>query len=133
MSYTEFEYSGVRFDEDTVQVNVANVGSVASIDVPQLYLSFPAGEGEPERQLRRFRALRLQPGESQEVGWTLGKRDFSVWDEGVGGWRLVLGMFQLYVCPDAGCAGTGGGHPSAELQVGEGFALRPPARAAGAS
>ncbi len=130
MSYTEFEYSGLHFDEDTVQVNVANVGSVTSVDVPQLYLSFPAGEEEPERQLRRFRALRLQPGESQEVSWTLGKRDFSVWDEGVGGWRLVLGKFQLYVCPDAGC--TGCSDPSAELEVREGFALRPPGRAAGA-
>ena len=55
--------------------------------IPQLYLHFPPGAGEPPSVLRGFADVLLSPGESGTVTITLSRYALSVWDVDAQGWR----------------------------------------------
>jgi beta-glucosidase len=113
LSYTTFGYSGLRVTPattngvSTVQVSatVANTGRRAGSDVAQLYLSDPAGAGEPPRQLAGFRRVTLGPGQSTRVTFTVTPRDTWWWDQGADGWSQTAGTYQLYVGDSSATAG----------------------------
>lgn len=68
-------------DSLTVSATVLNDGSRATIEVVQLYVSDPvASVSRPVRELKGFRRLTLEPGESATVSFTLTTEDlkFSV-------------------------------------------------------
>jgi beta-glucosidase len=80
-----------------VSVTVANPAAAAMTVVPQLYVTFPAGAGEPNLQLKGFETLFL-PGLSQQaVIFALDARSFSVWDVAAHAWTLAKGSFTLSV------------------------------------
>ena len=95
LSYTEFAYSDLAVDGDTVSVTVKNTGRLAGAEVVQLYLEAPqSGLHRPLRELKVFRKLFLQPGESQTVTFTLTNRSFAVWQDG---WRVPEGAYTACV------------------------------------
>ncbi|MCM3630248.1 beta-glucosidase BglX [Paenibacillus glycanilyticus] len=76
LSYTTFSYSGISLStdvlnaEDTlhVSVDVTNTGTAAGEEVVQLYVRDMAGEVvRPLKELKGFRKLLLQPGETKTV------------------------------------------------------------------
>jgi beta-glucosidase len=80
LSYTTFEYSCASISSDvmtlteplTVTVKVANTGKTAGEEVVQLYVRDLAGEVvRPLKELKGFRKILLQPGESREVTFIL--------------------------------------------------------------
>jgi beta-glucosidase len=77
LSYTTFEYSGITSKvvaDDSVQITatVKNTGSLAGDEVVQVYvLNKSRDSRSPLRSLAAFRRIHLQPGESQEVNFTL--------------------------------------------------------------
>jgi beta-glucosidase len=86
LSYTTFEYSGLKLSKKqiargepiTVTVTVKNTGRRAGREVVELYLSdLVRSVSPPIRRLKRFKAVTLQPGESQAVQFTLGDDDFA--------------------------------------------------------
>ncbi|MCB0627963.1 MAG: fibronectin type III-like domain-contianing protein, partial [Saprospiraceae bacterium] len=98
LSYTTFEYTKIQTDrskaKDTeqvrVDVTVKNTGKVAGKEVVQLYVS-PA-EGvfpQPEKALRKFVKVELQPGEQKTVSFELGFRDFANYDPRVHAWQVT--------------------------------------------
>jgi beta-glucosidase len=99
LSYTSFAYSGLRIaggrTVTRVSFTVTNTGARAGVSVPQLYLGFPTGVGEPPRQLKRFDRLRLAPGASASVVMTLPRTAFQYWSPT--GWRVPAGTFRLWV------------------------------------
>ncbi len=65
-----------------VDVRVTNTGKRAGVEVVQLYLRDDvASVTRPVRQLRGFRRVPLQPGESRIVSFTLGFDDLAMYDE----------------------------------------------------
>mmetsp|Transcript_35901 Transcript_35901/g.101055 ORF Transcript_35901/g.101055 Transcript_35901/m.101055 type:complete len:755 (-) Transcript_35901:72-2336(-) len=109
LSYTRFEYGAtllepVRLAWDqtlTVSVTVRNVGSRAGEEVVQLYVhDRVASRVRPVRELKDFRKVRLEPGESAEVAFALGRGQLSFYDAGG---RLVVepGMFDVWVAPSS--------------------------------
>ena len=42
LSYTSFDYSGLRVEGLSVSFTVKNVGAVAGAEIPQLYIGFPS-------------------------------------------------------------------------------------------
>lgn len=81
---------------------VTNVGpaqprSGLAAEVAQLYVTFPPGAGEPPMQLRGFRKVRLNAGESAALRFVLTDRDVSVWDAGAHRWRQQSGTFHVAV------------------------------------
>ena len=81
----------------TVSATVTNTGRVAGSDVAQLYLADPAAAGEPPRQLKGFRKVTLQPGQSTTVQFSLNGHDLSYWNDTANGWVVPDGRFGVYV------------------------------------
>lgn len=95
LSYTEFAYSDLTVEGDTVTVTVRNTGKRAGAEVVQLYLAAPQeGLHRPVRELKGFQKVHLQPGESETVRFTLTSRSFAVWQEG---WKVPGGTYTVCV------------------------------------
>ncbi|HYF66774.1 MAG TPA: glycoside hydrolase family 3 N-terminal domain-containing protein [Ohtaekwangia sp.] len=86
LSYTTFSYGDIRLDkaqltdkeEITVSCTVTNDGSRAGEEVVQLYIRDQVGSvTRPVKELKRFEKIALQPGQSQEVSFTLTQEDLS--------------------------------------------------------
>lgn len=77
-----------------VSAMVANTGAIDGLEVPQLYIGIPGG---PVRQLRGFEKVFIPAGEKKQVGFTLNRRDLSVWDVESQQWLLQRGDYKVYV------------------------------------
>ena len=87
LSYTTFRYANLRVDAPTgraarpirVSVDVTNAGARAGDDVVQLYLRDDVASVErPVRELKGFRRVTLQPGETRTVVFVLHPVDLSL-------------------------------------------------------
>ncbi|HVR29409.1 MAG TPA: glycoside hydrolase family 3 C-terminal domain-containing protein, partial [Thermoanaerobaculia bacterium] len=106
LSYTEFEYSGLRVrargrGETTrvdVHFTVRNAGRRAGAEVAQLYVrDLEASVPRPPSELKGFAKVRLEPGESRAVELRLGWRDLAFFDEDAAAWMVEPGAFQVLV------------------------------------
>lgn len=86
LSYTNFSYSNLKIsaeeitesDELNVAVDVKNVGSVSGKEVVQLYLSDLYGSvSRPNKQLKGFEKILLNPGETKTVTFKMNKDHLS--------------------------------------------------------
>jgi len=105
LSYTNFAYSDLKLKSDKlaagdaleVEVTVANTGKLAGDEVAELYFKFPPEvEGAPKLALRGFDRVRLNPGESRRVVFTLQPRDMGVVTT-AGNPIVAPGKYQLFV------------------------------------
>jgi len=84
LSYTTFEYgtaqvTGSLPDSCMVSVPVTNTGSLAGDEVVQVYVrDLVASTARPRKQLRAFRRVHLQPGETLTVQLPLERSAFEV-------------------------------------------------------
>lgn len=116
LSYTEFLYrdlkvrpsgclqahTGSGLDGNPavveVEVEVTNVGDRWGREVVQLYVhDEDAPVARPEQELKGFRKLALDPGESRVVRIGLPWRAFAYWDPGSHGWKADTGRFEIRV------------------------------------
>lgn len=107
MSYTGFVYRGARLSADTlaeggevtVSVTVKNSGAVRGAEVVQLYVSdetgAPIAGGRVPQVLRGCRKVWLDPGEEQEVAFTLTPRDLAHYDPARHAWAAAPGRYTL--------------------------------------
>jgi beta-glucosidase len=88
-SYTTFKYSNLksgskRLAKDgtaTVGVKVQNSGKVAGDEVVQLYVKHLKSKvGRPVKELRGFRRVALQPGETKTVELPFPAKSLAYWD-----------------------------------------------------
>lgn len=79
LSYTTFVYSGLQVltsgNGVSISATVQNTGKVGGTEIPQLYLGFPSGAGEPPKVFRGFDELVISSGQSQTVTFSLNQRD----------------------------------------------------------
>ncbi|MBB2203028.1 beta-glucosidase family protein [Gluconacetobacter tumulisoli] len=110
LSYTRFRYSDLVLDSAAlapgqdlaVHCTVTNTGTRAGHEICQLYLGRDAsqrgtGPDHPDRALKSFSVVELAPGESRQVTFTLGPRDFAWFDVASNGWRVPDGMVTIEV------------------------------------
>lgn len=106
LSYTSFEYTGIAVDrkeiDDTekvrVTVKVRNTGTRAGKEIVQLYVSdVESSVIRPEKELKGFAKVELQPGEEKEVAFELDKRSFAFYDVQLKDWRVETGEFAVLV------------------------------------
>ena len=106
LSYTTFAFSGLRLSADsirdtdslTVTAVVTNTGKRAGKAVAQLYVGdVESTPIRPVRELKGFRKVLLQPGESREVSFTLDKRSFAYWNEALHDWHVETGDFTIEI------------------------------------
>lgn len=86
LSYTNFSYSNLKIsateikgtDELTVTVDVKNEGKIAGKEVVQLYLTDLYGSvTRPNKQLKGFEKIMLNPGETKTVSFVINKEHLS--------------------------------------------------------
>lgn len=104
LSYTTFAYDDLRTSAPTltdsvaVSVDVTNTGGVAGDEVVQLYVAFPESAVErPLQDLRGFRRITLQPGETRTVTFPLSARDVAYWDPEADAWAVEPGPVEVRV------------------------------------
>lgn len=101
LSYTTFDYSALSISasgtSQEVTFTVTNTGAFDGTEIPQLYLGFPEGAGEPKMILRGFDEVILAKGASTTVSMTIKERDMSIWDVPTHGWVRPSGSFTVYV------------------------------------
>jgi beta-glucosidase len=106
LSYTTFAYANLRTSSSTleqdgavdVSVDVTNTGTRAGDEVVQLYVRYPqSGVSRPQKQLRGFQRIGLQPGETKSVTLRLVADDLSYWDPAQHNWVVEPGPVELLV------------------------------------
>ncbi len=106
LSYTKFEYSDllIRPEADgglEVQFKVKNTGSVASDEVPQVYLGAPAkvptGAQFAIRSLVAFDRVHLSVNETKSVTLRVPLRRLQYWSTNEGKWITATGVRTFYV------------------------------------
>jgi beta-glucosidase len=105
LSYTDFDYSEFSlsssdFEEQiTVSVEVTNSGDVAGREVAQLYISAPEGDlDKPEMELKGFaKTALLEPGESEEIEFTITPRSLSSFNADKSAWIANAGTYEVRI------------------------------------
>ena len=110
LTYTTFEYGKVELEAPTVKldgklfakVNLKNTGLRAGTEVVQLYIRDLAASAGPRpvRELKSFRKVFLQPGESRSVTFAISGRELGYYDT-KGHWLVEPGKFQLWIAKDS--------------------------------
>lgn len=119
LGYTTFSWANASLDRQefrrgdtlTVSVDVTNTGSRAGSEVVQVYVrDLKSSLLRPDKELKGFAKVRLQPGESTPVTITLEPRAFEAWDPRVHAWVAEPGDFEVILARSAT-------HPEATLTV----------------
>ena len=85
----------------TVRVTVANTGRRRGAEVPQVYVTFPDGAGEPPKRLVAFEKVWLEPGQRKIVSMVIdpaaAHHPLGAWDEAAKRWRVPPGRYVITV------------------------------------
>ncbi|MFA5007273.1 MAG: glycoside hydrolase family 3 C-terminal domain-containing protein [Candidatus Izemoplasmatales bacterium] len=105
LSYTAFAYSDLRASRSTmrngdvleVSLSVANVGGRAGKETVQAYVRpLRSAVVRPDRTLRGFAKVALEPGETKRVALTFSDRDFAHWEE-TAGFVVASGDYEILI------------------------------------
>ncbi|MBT1171765.1 fibronectin type III-like domain-contianing protein, partial [Bifidobacterium sp. SO4] len=107
LSYTTFEYTNLTVSSDefvdgdtlTVTVDVTNTGKVFGKEIVELYIG-DAGTApvpRPDKELKGFAKVALEPGETRTVSMTLDKRSFSYYNEDIDDWAVAPGTYRVLI------------------------------------
>jgi beta-glucosidase len=106
LSYTTFEYGDPTLSADTVtaggtlkvRVPVTNSGTRAGQEVVQLYVRDPeASVARPEKELKGFVKVALEPGETKVAELSLNMRALAFFDEAQNAWVAEAGVFEVLI------------------------------------
>ena len=106
LSYTTFKYSGLKTSSPTlakdgsmtVSVNVKNTGQRVGDEVVQLYVKHEKSALEhPAEELRGFKRVALQPGETKTVEIPLAASSLGYWDANKQSFVVEPGKLELRV------------------------------------
>ena len=105
-SYTSFKIGKAKAsaasittaDSLSFTVSVTNTGKVAGSETVQLYIhDCESSLPRPYKELKGFRKVYLQPGETKEVTITIGKDALSFYDDKTASWTAEPGQFEALV------------------------------------
>lgn len=110
LSYTTFKYGKATIDKKemtsdetlTVTVPVTNTGTREGAEIVQLYVSdVKASVVRPVKELKGFSKVRLNPGETKNVTFTIGKDALSYYDDTRHAWTAEPGKFEAIIAASA--------------------------------
>ena len=106
LSYTSFSADSLQISQPSlapgeapeVSVRLSNTGSRVGKEVLQLYVSPPASAiFRPQKELKAFAKVELEPGESRTVHFKLEHSDFAFWNADIHAWHCEAGVYRLMV------------------------------------
>lgn len=104
LSYTTFKYSGMTLDKTLltdqesfkVVVSVKNTGQIAGKEIVQLYVrDVKSSVARPEKELKGFSKIHLEPGEEKDIEFVLNKRAFAYYNTTLKDWHVESGEFEI--------------------------------------
>lgn len=82
----------------TVSVDVTNTGNRAGKEIVQLYISdLKSSLPRPVKELKGFRKVSLEPGETATVSFTIGSESLSFFDPASHSWVVEPGKFEAVI------------------------------------
>ena len=101
LSYTTFEYSDLTVTGLDATFKVTNTGNHKGDEVVQLYLHQDLSTVvQPERQLKAFKRITLNPGETREVTLHLDYGDLAIVDANMK-WTVEPGTYHVLIGPSS--------------------------------
>ncbi|MDP2337528.1 MAG: fibronectin type III-like domain-contianing protein, partial [Bacteroidota bacterium] len=106
LSYTTFKYNWIKLSSTTisgpdslkVQCSISNSGPAAGAEVVQLYVhDSNASVVRPEKELKGFKKIFLNPGETKQVDFVINREDLSFWDIQNHHWKAEKGQFNVLI------------------------------------
>jgi beta-glucosidase len=102
LSYAAFEWSDIAVSGSasdlTVSVTVANTGDRPGSDVVQVYVrDHESSVHRPDKELKGFAKVHLDPGASETISIPLDRRSFAIWDVAAHDWLVEAGTFDVIV------------------------------------
>lgn len=104
LSYTTFKIDNCKTDKEEfdgdlkVSLTVTNTGNFPGAEVIQLYISDETSMlPKPVKELKKFRKVFLQPGESKDITFTLTKKDFMSFDMDYNEWLAEEGYYHILI------------------------------------
>ena len=106
LSYTTFKYSNLSVSAKSitanelleVQVDITNTGRVAGKEVVQLYVrDAEATVARPEKELKAFTKVELDPGQTKTLTFSLDREAFWYFDVVKNTWATEPGDFEILV------------------------------------
>ena len=106
LSYTTFKLGKVSANTQeltpdtqiTFTLPVTNTGSVAGAETIQLYISdLQSSVERPVKELKAFRKVFLQPGETKQVSLTIDRSALSFYNDQTGQWTAEPGEFKALI------------------------------------
>jgi beta-glucosidase len=103
LSYTSFEYGPLSAkpladNQVLVTFTLTNTGKVAGSEVAQIYVrDIESSVCRPEKELKQFAKVTLQPGQSQTIEVVLPVNAFKFYDDTKHDWVLEPGKFEIWV------------------------------------
>lgn len=106
LSYTKFTYNDLKLsknsfkegEEITVSFTLKNIGKMAGAEAVQLYIGALDGKViRPEKELKGFEKVFLEPGESREVSFTIGKKELSYYETKLSDWFAATGKYMISI------------------------------------
>lgn len=111
LSYTTFEYNQLQLSQAsiaddgvlTVTFKVKNTGQVAGQEIVQLYVrDVESTPFRPQKELKGFAKIELQPGAETTVSIELDKRAFAWYNTDLKDWAVEAGQFEILVGASSG-------------------------------
>lgn len=103
LSYTTFAYSDLVVEKEEefeyyVSITVTNTGDRAGAEVVQLYvINNDSPIFKAEKELRAFKKVYLEAGESKSVAFKLRKRDFAYYNVQMNDWHVDSGEYGIMI------------------------------------
>lgn len=106
LSYTSFEYSGLKTDKKTmkdtevltVSVDITNTGDRSGKEIVQLYIADEESTViRPVKELKGFEKVELDPGETKTVTFRLDQRAFAYYNIQIHDFHVESGDFKIMV------------------------------------
>ncbi len=103
MSYTTFEYSELKISTKdnmsaSISFKITNTGDVAGKESCQIYVApMESSVLRPEKELKEFAKVSLNPGETKEVELFLDTRAFSYYNTNINDWFAESGKYEILV------------------------------------
>ena len=106
LSYTRFDYSDLQVSPInasehgpvTVRCKIRNSGALKGKETVQLYLRDVASKVlRPDKELKGFVKVELEPGAEREVRFELRRDAFAYFNTSLGDWHVESGIFEILI------------------------------------
>lgn len=102
LSYTTFRYDRIEVLEEGVSFWLENAGSMAGAEIVQLYVGLSEAKVfRPEKELKGFKKVWLEPGEKKEIFMPFDNRTFRYWNVKTNQWEKEGGTYQIMIGADS--------------------------------